>query len=414
MKVKLLRGENINGQSLLVKTDGGTDIMIDAGMDMKEGKPLPLGGVEKVDYLFVTHAHLDHSGFVPQIKENYYPQLIINEDTERIMNILFADKVYNKTVANKDSDPPVIKADGYIGVNGRYDFHKFILRSFGANHIVGASSFMVEEGGKSVMISGDISKHIPPSVTDEMKFPDVKPDILFLESTYGGTIFPDRAKEEERLVEKVDEVLIRGGNVLIPAFSVGRTQDIALTLKKHGITSYIDGMGRKVADAFGLSDIKRVIDNHHREKILFSRGGKVVIVAAGFLGGGFVLKYIKNWAPQKRNTLIFPSPYQSGLAKEIVGGAESVRVVEKYYNKGREINKEGFIPIKAEVNKFSLSAHADQNGLVDYAKIVSPKKIVLIHGEKESKLALKDRMEKEIPNVPVVIAQDGDEWEVLN
>lgn len=412
MKVKLLRGENINGQSLLVKTDGGANIMIDAGMDMKERKPIPLEGVEKVDYLFVTHAHLDHSGLVPQIKENYYPQIICNEDTERIMNILFADKIYNKALNNEKTDPPVIKADGYIGVNGRYDLRKFILHSYGAHHIVGASSLMVEEGGKSVMISGDISKHIPPSVTDEMKFPDVKPDILFLESTYGGTIFPDRAKEEERLVEKVDEVLLRGGNVLIPAFSVGRTQDIALTLKKHGIASYIDGMGRKVADAFGLSDINRVVDNHHREKILFSRGGKVIIVAAGFLGGGFVLKYIKNWATKKRNTLIFPSPYQSGLAKEIVDGAESVRVVEKYYNKGREMKKAAFIPIKAEVYKFSLSAHADQNGLVEYARIVSPTKIILVHGEKDSKLALKSRLEREMPNVPVVIAQDGDEYEV--
>lgn len=409
MKVKLLRGANIDGQSLLVKTDGGTDIMIDAGMDMKGGNPLPLGGVEKIDYLFVTHAHLDHSGSVPRIKKNYYPQIIINEDTEKIMNILFADKVYNKAV-NEETKPPVIKSDGYIGVNGRYDFRKFILHSYGANHIVGASSFMVEADGKSVMISGDISKHIPPSVTDEMEFPLRKPDILFLESTYGGTIFPDRLKEEERLVEKVDEVLLRGGNVLIPAFSVGRTQDIALTLKKHGIASYIDGMGRKVADAFGLSDIKYVTDNHHREKVLSSRGGKVVIVAAGFLGGGFVLKYIKNWAPQKRNIIIFPSPYQAGLAKEIVSGAESVRVVEKYYNKGREMKKEGFIPIKAEINKFSLSAHADQNGLVEYAKIISPKKIVLIHGEAESKIALAERLRAELNEV--VVANDGDEYEV--
>jgi len=97
------------------------------------------------------------------------------------------------------AQPPKVKSDGYISVNGRYDLRKFILHSYGAHHIVGASSFMVETDGKNVMISGDISRHIPPSVTDEMKFPDVKPDVLFLESTYGGTIFPDRAKEEERL-----------------------------------------------------------------------------------------------------------------------------------------------------------------------------------------------------------------------
>lgn len=410
MKVKLLRGANIDGQSLLARTNGGTNIMVDAGMDMKGGKPIPLDDVEKIDYLFITHAHLDHSGSVPEIKENYHPQIICNEDTEKIMNILFQDKIYLKNYSTS-LEPPVIKSDGYIGVNGRYDLQKFVLHSFGAHHIVGASSFIFEADGKTVMISGDISKHIPPSVADEMKFPSIKPDILFLESTYGGAIFPNREKEEERLVEKVDEVLINGGNVLIPAFSVGRTQDVALTLKKHGITAYIDGMGRKVADAFGLTDIKRVIDNHHREKILFSRGGKAVIAAAGFLGGGFVLKYIKNWAPQKKNALIFPSPYQSGLAKEIVGGAKSVRIVEKYYNKGQQTKKEGFVPIKAEVNKFSLSAHADQNGLVEYAKTVSPKKIVLIHGEAESKTTLAERLRAEL-KVEVVIAKDGDEYEI--
>ena len=97
MKIKLLRGANINGQSLLVKTDGGTNVMIDAGMDMKNNKPLPLDGVEKVDYLFVTHAHLDHSGDAPEVLARCGGRFFCNEETEALMNVLFKDKIYQKT-----------------------------------------------------------------------------------------------------------------------------------------------------------------------------------------------------------------------------------------------------------------------------------------------------------------------------
>lgn len=450
VKVELLGGSTIDGNAALVETPQ-TTFLVDYGMMMEDNSsssvkdsgngsnpgvkihPIP-GRVEKIDFCLVTHAHLDHSGGIVELLKKYPAcSIVCSLPTHVFAQTLLSDvyrRIYAKAEIPSNRIIQVDPCKNYklaAGVNVRF---------IPNGHCRGSGSIVLEinVGGKKVvmMFSGDLSDQNLPMVSGfrEHDFAGINPDVLFMESTYGNQIFPPRKEEERRLVGKIKKVIAVGGNVLIPAFSFGRAQDVAQTLAQNGIKTLMDGMTAAIArtmreqsllwgndevfkyhDSIKFVQSRRVIMKGRRKIVkkinrfndVVGGIGNVVVSSSGWLQGGMSTKYLYYWLENPKNAVFFPGPFQKYAAAELIKPeTEEITIPDPKNPDPITLHK------KARVERFILSSHADQNGLLAFARLVNPKRLILYHGDPEAKAAL---AEKTRGLAPTEISEPGQVFE---
>ena len=427
--------QTVTGSKYLLES-GNTKILVDCGLfqglkelRLRNWNKLPVHP-RNLDAIILTHAHLDHSGYIPLlVKEGFKGKIYCTEGTFDLCKILLPDsgflqeedaKFAKKHGFSKHKDPKplytqkdAIKTFQFfktIDFNQEIKISDDILFSMiRAGHIIGAASVIVKANGKSILFSGDLGRPNSPIVHDPDKIPST--DYIVVESTYGDRLHSNTNPEDD-LAEIINKTSVKGGKVIIPAFSVGRTQKILYyinKLKNEGkiadlmifldspmsikVTSLVnDYIDEKKLPKEEYEDIyksvKFCITREQSKRILNYPGPCIILSASGMATGGRILHHIANFGI-KPNCCIVLAGYQ----------AEGTRGRDLEDGK-KEIKIHGnIVHIRAKVEKLAnMSDHADANEIINWLKNShkAPKKVFITHGEVSSSEALAKKIEKEL------------------
>ncbi len=388
---------------------GPYEVVMDTGTRPKGSDPLPsFEYLENPDLLLITHAHQDHIGGLP-VFHRLFPAtpMFCSAGTYEIAQIMLQDGL--KVQERNEDMEALFNADELdrslfnLQITPSQKFEPLpglIVRMIPAGHIVGAMCIHMQYVDRSLIYTGDYSL-TNSNTTKGLRLEDLPTaDILITEGTYGNINHPARKEQERGLVESVVEVIKNGGNVLIPAFALGRAQEIILMLKRHALMQgikapiYIDGLVRKVTDTFQehLEFLPESVQNyaktqsaffsstsnppvisieHPRERPLAMAKPSIIIASSGMLKGGPSVYYAQTLL-ERENAAIFISGY---VDEESPGRyIQGIKTGESIEIDGKEII------VRAQVKKFSLSAHVDKAAIGQVVEKVKPKHLILIHG----------------------------------
>jgi metallo-beta-lactamase family protein len=399
----------VTGSKFLIETSE-SKILIDCGMfqGLKELREknwdfLPVEA-STIDVVLLTHGHLDHTGYLPRlVKQGFRGKIIGTEPTLAIARIILKDsgKIHEEEAERANQEgyskhSPAIpfytieEAEFTIGLFKGANKDEWIPLSENSKyrfryngHIIGATFIELDIFGKIFVFSGDIGRE-----HDLLLFPPEKPeraDYLFIESV------------SEKLVELINQVINKRGNLIIPSFAVERLQTLMFILWKlykegriPNIPIYIDSpMGDNVLSVFGaFSDWHKIplkdfnamnnrmnIVKSYREtwETIDNPQPKVVIAGSGMVTGGRVLTYLKQLIDEPSTTVLLVGYQAEGTrGRQLLDGARELKFFGKYHD------------VKAQIHHIdSLSAHADQQGLLDWISNIKniPEAVYLVHGE---------------------------------
>jgi len=363
-------------------------LLFDYGMLPKDPPEYPLPA-PPVDAAFISHSHLDHVGMVPWLTRRNETDIIASPPTLEVGDLLLDDSI------------KVARAEGYPAPYDARDVqharrffraldHGESVEMGGqevtlhpAGHIPGATMFEVN-GPKTTVFTGDLH-----TLTTDLVWgaKPVRCDTLVIESTYAGRNHPDREKSMWAFLRKVTEVVERGGLAIVPAFAVGRTQDILLTLLNKRFDVWLDGMGKTVNGIYSghpdyVRSVKRLRQAIHRVHVIRApqqrdraRKGEVIVTTSGMLDGGPVTRYLKDVMDDPRSAVLLTG-YQ-------VPGTQGRRLVDEGV-----LSLDGTdVRPKFEWTKFDFSAHAGHDELVRFIEQCDPETVVLMHGDNREALA---------------------------
>lgn len=425
-------------------TSGTKRVLVDCGLfqglkalRLRNREELPFDP-KGLDAVVLTHAHLDHSGFLPVlVREGYTGPIYCTEPTEELTHILLADSGHlqeeDARYANKKGHtrhspalPLYTEAEARlvgpqlrpIPLDRSVEVDGITFTFTTAGHILGAASVRIETGAGSVLFSGDLGR------PDDLLIPAPEPppdsDFVVMESTYGGREHPI-IHPEAALALVLRRTMRRGGILMIPAFAVGRAQLVLYVLSRifasgavPRVPVYLNSpmaidvkdlyvrfpsfhrlSKEAVAEAFSVARYTRTVEE---SKALNGRVGPMVLIAgAGMLSAGRIIHHLNAYGPDRRNTVLL-----TGHQAEGTRGAALLRGAKHLKIHGREV------PIRAEVATMDgLSAHADQSELLDWLGSMpsAPRRVWLVHGEPAESDALRKAMEHGL-HVSVRVAED--------
>jgi len=405
MKISFLGGALEIGRSATLVESGEIGVLMDCGVKMNQEYKFPLlQGKKKPAAIALTHAHLDHSGYVPALLEKETLPVISAFPTIPLTMMLLEDAMKVMKLKNRT---PYFSRNGlkktqkhFIGLPYEKDYEFYdgsSLQLIDAGHIPGSSQVLFRTKEGNVLYTGDMNSGETNLQTPAKNCKEhVK--ALVMESTYGQKDHPDRKKLENEFCRSVREAVERNYTVLLPCFAVHRTQELLLMLNAYNkdLEVVVDGMGwkateimlefpnflrdaRKLENALGMA---RKIEGHERGGNL--KGGKVIIATSGMMEGGPVINYLRKIERRKTRSKIFLTGYQ-------VEGSN-----------GRKLLDEGTIRVNGkkimytgEVRSFDFSAHSGRKELIEYAKKTNAEKVFCVHGDEESCKSLSNALKSE-------------------
>ena len=382
MKCKFLGGADMVGRMGMTMEGDGMTALIEYGLSPTKPPEYPLPA-PRIDYAFLTHSHLDHCGMMPQICGKNECDLFTTPLSAEISELMMYDTL--KIAKAEDYPQPyttgdierTMKSVVPMTFKDQITINHIDVTMLDAGHIPGAAMFQFDKD-VSTIYSGDIHTE-PQRLVGGARPADCTN--LFIEGTYGGRNHPDRKVTEEAFIAKIEEVLDRGGKVLIPCFAVGRTQEIMLLLRNLGYEMWVDGMGRSVTRLFldypeYIRDVKHLKaakrkfnEVRNANSRLSAIKGEIIVTTGGMLDGGPVLGYLNAIKDDPKSAILLVG-YQ----------AEDTN--------GRMLLEQGMVmidkePVKVncEILKYDFSAHADHNQLVEFIKGCQPENVVIMHSE---------------------------------
>jgi len=409
----------VTGSKYLLEA-GDERILVDCGLyqgvkqlRLRNWRALPVAP-EQLTAVLLTHAHIDHSGYLPAlVRDGFAGPIHASRPTSDLCRILLPDAgrlqeedagyANRKGFSKHHPAQPLFTeedADRALASFAPVDFDRwheagaFRFRMQSAGHILGAASIEVEHGGRRILFSGDLGRdddllmHPPAAPTD--------PDWIVIESTYGDRLHA-KIDPIEALAAELTKTVEREGMLLIPSFAVGRAQALLYCFHEifrrrlaEPVDVFVDSpMATDVTNLFrGAVDHHRLPESmcgdvcdvaHYTHSPADSRNlsarrePAVIISASGMASGGRVLHHIKAFGPERRNTIVFPGFQAPGTRGDaLVHGARRVKIHGAY------------VPIEAEVVQLDFfSAHADQKGLLGWLDRAAepPKRVFVTHGE---------------------------------
>lgn len=446
MDITFLGGAGtVTGSKFLV-TAGSTKLLVDCGLfqglkklRLRNWKKLPFGPGD-LDAIALTHAHLDHSGYLPVlVRDGFDGPIYCTPPTADLADILLRDSGHlqeedagyanrKRFSRHKPALPLYTEKDGEVvskqfqptELNRKIEVGPLSVRFQSAGHILGAASLLVSDGSRSILFSGDLGRpndllmnppHAPPAV-----------NWIVCESTYGGRHHPD-ADPIETVGEIVRRTVERQGVLLVPSFAVGRAQTILYCLhqlrSKNAIpdvpiyvnspmatdvtelyeryTAYHRLTESQCAEVCSSAVFVRTVEES--KELNEKKGPMIIISASGMITGGRILHHMKKFAPDARNTILLPGFQAAGTRGEaLVNGAKQVKIHGSY------------VGVNAEVIYLQIfSAHADEGEIVRWLGSAerAPNRIYLVHGEPGPADSLRLHVEEQL-HIDTEVAEQGE------
>ena len=416
------------GRSCMLLTTPDSKVLIDCGVNPGARTPAEAYprldwaniSLDELDAVVIGHAHLDHTGFLPVLtKYGYKGPIYCTEPTLPMMNLIQLDAI------------KVAGAQGRTPMYAERDVHQIMRQTIGlsygtvtdispdiklvlanAGHILGSASchFHIGNGDHNFVYSGDI-KYGKSMLLEsaDTRFPRV--ETLLVESTYGAKedIQPTREEVEGAFIKSVNEILKGGGKVLIPIPAVGRAQELMMVIDKYMKSGqltespvFMEGMIQEATaiheahpeylerslkqkiletddNPFDSEYFTNIEHADSRDEPLREDSPCIVIATSGMLEGGPVLEYFRNFAPDKRNKILFVSYQVNGtLGRRVMDGARQVTIM------GQD-GKVQVVTINCGTEKLEgFSGHSDYNQLMSYVQRLRPKlrRVLVNHGER--------------------------------
>ena len=412
----------------------GKRFLVDCGMeqgkDVFENVEIPVPA-SQIDYVLLTHAHIDHSGLLPLLfKNGFRGEIISTFATSDLCSIMLRDSAHIQEFeaewrnrkgrrAGKEEFVPLYTMDDALGAVELFhpcDYNQKIeltegisIRFTDVGHLLGSASieiWITEDGvSKKIVFSGDIGNTNQPLIKDPEYLSEA--DYVVMESTYGDRTHGERPDYVTELANIIQETFDRGGNVVIPAFAVGRTQELLYFIREIKEKGLVTGHGcfkvfvdsplaieatnvfnknfracfdedaMKLINA-GINPIKfdglnLAVSSDESRAINFDMEPKVIISASGMCDAGRIKHHLKHNLWRKECTVLFVGYQGAGtLGRALTEGANYVKLFGET------------IEVQAEIRKLSgISGHADKNGLLEWVNHFTPKpqKVFVVHGE---------------------------------
>ena len=368
-------------------------IMLEYGMNV-ESNDTPLLPSSNPKNVFITHGHLDHLGSIPILFKKSNPSLFATSITWELGVLLLKDSLKvagYKGIRRLYSERDIRKTDSRyreIRYNRQLKFKKSRVTAFDAGHLPGSASYLVEIGKKKILYTGDLKVN-PTELTDGMKIPKKKVDVLFMETTYSNTEHPNRKTTEKKFYQTVKRVIDNGGVALIPSFAL-RAPEIMLVLSKFNIDFpvYLDGMAVKATDialrhplylknSIRLRRARDMVSTirHHTKRRQILNDSCAIITTGGCMDGGPVVEYIKHL-------------YTDDTSALILTGYQIPKTAGRYLiDTGRYVVNDMDLKLKMPIHQFDFSGHAGREELLDLVKWMRPERVVCMHGENAQRFA---------------------------
>ncbi len=390
MIFKFLGGAREVGRSAILLKDEAS-IMLDYGVKLDHKTDYPIA-MPDVDAIIISHAHLDHSGFLPAFYQYRSMPLYGTMPTLELSELLLNDALsiakkqhsnahYSKRDISRMKSAYVPLAYGQVMPFGNYD-----IELYDAGHITGSAITLIERANakenKRIVYTGDfkLSSQLLHNGAEV-----VQSDVLITESTYEGREHPDRSELVKKFVAEVKETLDNGGTALVPAFAVGRSQELLAIFYQNGLAPYVymDGMCKEatrivsknpkftansdlLAKAIAASN---TVDTLNERKKMMDEP-RILLTTAGMLNGGPVLQYLPKL---NKDSHIFITGYQ-------IEGTNGRLLIEKGY-----IIKDGRKQkVQTPFSVYDFSAHAGNSDLHEYVRRSSPNIVICVHGDENS------------------------------
>jgi metallo-beta-lactamase family protein len=441
--------ETVTGSRYLVETDGAR-VLVDCGLFQGYKKlrernwAQPPFDPARLDAAILTHAHIDHSGYLPKLcKLGFARRIYCTSGTRDLLRILLPDsgslqeeeaKRANKLGSSKHhpAEPLYTRDDAErcldqltpIPFYERFEAAPDLSATFTrAGHILGSACVTMQVGDRTIAFSGDVGRPSDPI----MKPPDPlgAVDYLVIESTYGDRRHPAE-DVGSALANIVNQTVDKGGVILVPAFAVGRAQHllhlIARLRRDHRIPDVpvfldspmsIDATGvfcehkldHRISeeDCTAMCRVAQYAQTPDDSKAIDRRSGPMIIISAsGMATGGRILHHLACFLPDEKNAVLFVG-YQAGgtRGRALVDGADELKIFGQY------------VPVRARVAQVEgLSAHADYTELIDWlcqGKLAAPKRVFVTHGEPSGADALRRRLHDAF-GWNAIVPEDGSTW----
>lgn len=385
-----------------------------------------------IDFLLLTHSHLDHCGRIPKlVKSGFKGKIYCTKATKEITKLILEDasrimsenmKQNRDLIMDKQEIELLMKQFECYDYNQEFEINKDTKVIFkDAGHILGSASIMINVNdtgvNKKILFSGDIGNPPAPIIKDTEFFEGT--DAVIIESTYGGLIHEEKKLGIKAIKDTIIEIIKTNGVLIIPVFAVERSQEILYILndmvennlipkvnmffdspmgiraidiyKKY--TNLFDDEAKKLIlsgdDIFLFKNMEYTLDKESSKKINFTRAPKIILAGSGMCNGGRVLYHLKfNLANEKTHVMILSYQAKGTLGRELFDGEKQV------------IIEDVPIDVNAKILSFGcFSSHADNEKLMEYIlklKNPAPKNIFINHGEEDRSTELKKSLENKI------------------
>ena len=418
VKLRFMGGTHEVGRNAVLLDSGGANLLLDYGV--KVGKKPEFPGhirAKDVDGIIVSHAHLDHSGGVPQFYLREEKPFFATPVTTEVTRILIKDMIklngYFLPFEYIEFES-MLKHRKDLGYGEKVQLKNVGFSLINAGHIPGSAMVDLKTGGKRILYTGDFNTE-NTRLVHGAKAPRQKFDAVVIESTYANTDHPDRKELEASFVAAIKEVLHNDGKVLVPAFAVGRSQEMlsVMNAQKLKANAIVDGMARAVNRIYvdhpdfmrtpktfiNVVNTTREITGW-RDRRHASRRADVMVAPSGMLQGGTAMFYMERLALDERNAIFLVSFQVPGT-----GGA---RLMET----GLFTIKEKDVEVKAKVRHFDFSSHSGKTGVEAFLRGLKGKPdVYVIHGEPENCDSLAQWARDEL-DLNAAAPNEGDEFTV--
>mgnify|MGYP006280145281 FL=1 len=403
MDVRFLGGAREVGRSAILVDDS---LLLDFGLLTGTPMQTPIETPDP-DAVVVSHGHLDHAGAVPALLSGTArPPVHWTPPTRELALTLARDtlKLHGGTLQCPFTETDVQRLTQVSETHGYrepFEAAGYEVTFFNAGHIPGSAHVLVDDGDTRLLYTGDFhvddrrggeaatgranGRDAPVSgqrlVSGTTARPDA--DVVLCESTYYGVSHDARSEVERRFVESVEETLWEGGTVVVPAFAIGRTQEMLLVCDAHDVPCYVDGMGKDVTRMLGnypgfVRDADALQRATSHARFVTGRDGQrkricqqkaAIVTTSGMLSGGPAMTYVPEVAPNPTNLVAM-----TGYQVEGTPGRDLLETGSAEFDGHR-------MPVSASVEQYDFSAHADEAGLRAFLDAYRDTDVLVNHGD---------------------------------
>ncbi|XP_047149753.1 cleavage and polyadenylation specificity factor subunit 3-II-like isoform X1 [Vigna umbellata] len=416
------------GKSCVVVTMNGKRIMFDCGMHMGFLDHRRYPDFTLVDpnqdfnsaitCIIITHFHLDHVGALAYFTEvcGYNGPIYMTYPTKALAPLMLED--YRKVMVDRRGEEELFSSDQIAECMKKVtavDLRQTVqvdedlqIRAYYAGHVIGAAMFYAKVGDAEMVYTGDYNmtpdRHLGAAQIDRLRL-----DLLITESTYATTIRDSRYAREREFLKAVHKCVSCGGKVLIPTFALGRAQELCILLEDYwermnlqvpiyfsaGLTiqanayykMLISWTSQKIKDTYSKHNAFDFKNVQKFERSMINAPGPCVLFATpGMISGGFSLEVFKQWAVSENNLVTLPGYCVAGTIGHKLMSDKRAKV---------DLDANTRIDVRCQVHQLAFSPHTDSKGIMDLVNFLTPKHVILVHGEKHKMASLKEKIHSE-------------------